>query len=214
LGSEAQGARILVVDDNATNLKLLDRMLGVDRYDVSTVDSGAAALAFIEENPPDLVLLDVIMPEMSGYEVCRAIRAKRETRLLPVIMVTALDPSEERVKGIEAGADDFLEKPINGPELLARIRSLLETARLHKQVESQAAELAELNRTLEARVAEQVGELDRLGQLKRFLPPQVAELVVSGNQGDVLETHRRNVTIASVRCRASQLLPSAKHPRS
>src|SRR6185295_10330442 len=94
----------------------------------------AIALERVRTELPDLVLLDVVMPEMSGYEVCRRLRAEDATRLLPVIMVTALDPLQERVKGIEAGADDFLTKPINQPELLARVRSLLRIKALYDQL--------------------------------------------------------------------------------
>jgi class 3 adenylate cyclase len=141
------------------------------------------------------VLLDVVMPGMSGYEACRAIRADPATGLLPVVMVTALDPTEERVKGIEAGADDFLSKPINHAELLARVRSLLRIKSLHEQVQRQSAQLSEWNAKLEERVAEQVTQLDRLARLKRFLSPKVAELIVSGQMDDPLATRRREVTI-------------------
>src|SRR5439155_12387509 len=115
-------AKILVVDDTPHNVKLLADLLTVKRYVVVTASSGAQALEKIETEQPDLVLLDVVMPEMSGYEVCRKIRGNPATAMLSVVMVTALDPEHERVKGIEAGADDFLTKPINQPELLARVK--------------------------------------------------------------------------------------------
>jgi len=148
-------ARILVVDDTPLNVKLLADLLRAQGYDVLTAASGREALAIVEKEDLDLVLLDVVMPEMSGYEVCRKIRANPGTGILPVVMVTALDPGEERIKGIEAGADDFLTKPINQPELLARVRSLLRIRALYE-------ELGEMNRTLEERVREQVAQLDRL----------------------------------------------------
>jgi class 3 adenylate cyclase len=110
-------------------------------------------------------------------------------------MVTALDPAAERIKGLDAGADDFLTKPINLPELLARVRSLLRIKQLYDTVETQSAQLAELNRTLEQRVAEQVGQLERLSKLKRFFSPQLAELIVTGGADDPLRTHRRDVTV-------------------
>jgi class 3 adenylate cyclase len=115
--------------------------------------------------------------------------------MLPVIMVTALDPSEERVKGIEAGADDFLTKPINQPELLARVRSLLRIKELYDQVQTQAVVLSEWNRDLERRVQEQLQHLERLERLKRFFSPQLAELIVAGGAEDPLKTHRREVTV-------------------
>ena len=188
-------AKILVVDDTLKNVKLLADLLAVKGYSVITAESGREALAQLEAERPDLVLLDVVMPEMSGYEVCRKIRENAATRILPVVMVTALDPAEERIKGIEAGADDFLAKPINQAELLARVRSLLRIKQLHDQVEAQAVELADWNKNLEQRVQEQVGQLERLGRLKRFFSPQLAELIVNGETDDPLKTHRCELTV-------------------
>jgi len=181
-------AKILVVDDTPNNVKLLADLLGAKGYDVVTAASGAQALELVKSAQPDLVLCDVVMPAMSGYEVCRRIRADAATELLPVVMVTALDPAEERIKGLEAGADDFLTKPINQPELLARVRSLLRIKLLHRQ-------LAEANRTLEQRVHEQVQQLDRLGRLKRFFSPQLAESILAGGAEDPLRTHRREIVV-------------------
>ena len=188
-------AKILVVDDTPRNVKLLADVLAVKGYSVVTAASGREALARIESDKPDLILLDVVMPEMSGYEVCRKIRENPATEILPVVMVTALDPSEERIKGIEAGADDFLTKPINQAELLARVRSLLRIKELYDKVQMQAAELSEWNKTLEHRVHEQVEQLERLERLKRFFSPQLAELIVAGGADDPLKTHRREVTV-------------------
>jgi class 3 adenylate cyclase/CheY-like chemotaxis protein len=191
----ATPARILVVDDTPQNVKLLTDLLTVKGYAVVTAASGPEALVRIEADRPDLVLLDVVMPGMSGYEVCQRIRADKANGIMPVVMVTALDPVSERIKGLDAGADDFLTKPINIPELLARVRSLLRIKQLYDTVETQSAELAELNRTLEQRVTEQVGQLERLSKLKRFFSPQLAELIVSGGADDPLRTHRRDVTV-------------------
>jgi adenylate cyclase len=194
--------RILVVDDTPQNVLLLSDLLASQGYAVATAASGAEALGQIQAEPVDLVLLDVVMPEMSGYEVCRRIREKPDTGILPIIMVTALDPSQERLKGLEAGADDFLTKPINQPELLARVRSLLRIKELYDKsqdlyatVEAQAQKLAEWNHTLEQRVSEQVGQLERLGRLKRFFAPQIAELIVAGATDDPLKSHRRELTV-------------------
>jgi adenylate cyclase len=191
----ATPAKILVVDDTPQNVKLLTDLLTVKGYAVVTAASGAEALARIDAERPDLVLLDVVMPGMSGYEVCQRIRADKANGIMPVVMVTALDPTAERIKGLDVGADDFLTKPINLPELLARVRSLLRIKQLYDTVETQSAQLAELNRTLEQRVTEQVGQLERLSKLKRFFSPQLAELIVSGGADDPLRTHRRDVTV-------------------
>jgi class 3 adenylate cyclase len=191
-------ARILVVDDQPQNVRLLEQLLTLSGYEVATASSGPEALAKVAKETPDIVLLDVVMPQMSGYEVCRAIRENPETALLPIVMVTALDPAEERVRGIESGADDFLAKPINQAELLARVKSLLRIRELHAQVKAQAAQLAEWNAKLEERVNEQLGQLERLARLKRFLSPKVADLIVAGHLDDPMATRRREVTIMFV----------------
>ena len=182
-------ARLLVVDDTPVNVKLLADLLTAKGYAVSTAVNGVEALDKIERERPDLVLLDVMMPGLSGYEVCRKVRDNPATAMLPVVMVTALDPVQERVKGIEAGADDFLTKPINQPEMLARVRSLLRIKELWDR-------LADLNATLERRVEAQVTQLERLGRLKRFFSPALAEAIVSGDAEDPLKSHRRDITVA------------------
>lgn len=164
--------KILVVDDTPHNVKLLADLLAATGYDVITAASGAEALAQLGEHQPDLVLLDVVMPGMSGYEVCRKIREKPDTRLLPVVMVTALDPEEERVKGIEAGADDFLPKPVNTEELLARVRSLLRIKELHEKVRAQV----ETEKGLRTDLAAKVVALEEANQALREAQ---AELVQS-----------------------------------
>src|SRR5215467_2712045 len=188
-------ARILVVDDLPQNVKLLADLLGAKGFSVITASSGPEGLLKVEQESPDLVLLDVMMPGMSGYEVCKKIRENPNTGILPVVMVTSLDPTQERIRGLEAGADDFLTKPVNQPELLARVRSLVRVKQLYDTVQTQAAELAELNKTLEQRVTDQVAQLDRLGRLKRFFSPQLADMIVAGDAEDPLRSHRREVTV-------------------
>jgi class 3 adenylate cyclase len=189
--------RLLVVDDTPHNVKLLADLLEVHGHAVETATNGREAIEKIERDPPDLVILDVVMPEMNGYEVCRWIRSREETRLLPVVMVTALDPGEERLKGIEAGADDFLAKPVQTNEVLARVKSLLRIRSLHETVRRQAEELADWNLSLEARVETQVRELRRLERLKGFFSPQIAE-VLAGDGMKQLEPHRRDVTVVFI----------------
>ena len=188
-------ARILVVDDVAMNVKLLADLLGVKGYQTVTAASGAEALARLEADRPDLVLLDVMMPGMSGYEVCAAIRANPAHSMLPVVLVTALDPAKERAKGLEAGADDFLSKPVNQAELLARVRSLLRIKQLYDEVTRQKGELERWNQTLEARVADGVHQLEQVSRLKRFFSPQLADLIVAGGADDPLRSHRREITV-------------------
>jgi len=188
-------AKILVVDDTPQNVKLLADLLTVKGYAVTTAANGDEALAKITGEHPDLVLLDIMMPGLSGYDVCRKIRENRQTTLLPVVLVTSLDPHQERVKGIEAGADDFLNKPVNQAELLARVRSLLRIKSLHDEVERQKFELADWNRMLEQRVAEGIAQLERMGRMKRFFSPQIADLILSGGTDDPLRSHRREITV-------------------
>jgi adenylate cyclase len=187
--------KILVVDDTPQNIKVLDAILSPRGYTVVAARSGAEALQKVRDAAPDLVLLDILMPGMSGYEVAQRLRGDPSTRSLPIVMVTALGAQEEKVKAIEAGADDFLTKPVNQLELLARVKSLLRIKEYHDTIQSQAAQLADWNRTLEERVSRQVQELERLARLRRFLAPQLAELIASDQHEQVLESHRREVTV-------------------
>ena len=198
LGTEAgmnEQAKVLVVDDTPANVKLLADLLAIKGYAVATARSGEEALAQVAAERPDLILLDVMMPGMSGYDVCRQLRSDPETALLPIVLVTSLDPQQERLKGIASGADDFLAKPINQPELFARVQSLLRIKRLHEETKRQAAQLAEWSATLERRVAEQVAENERLSKLKRFFSPQLAELIVQGGSEDPLRSRRREIVV-------------------
>jgi class 3 adenylate cyclase/CheY-like chemotaxis protein len=186
-------ARILVVDDMPANVRLLEAVLEPAGFAVLSASSGPEALELVVAELPDLVLLDVQMAGMNGYEVCRRIRENEATALLPVVMVTS-HGSEARIDGIRAGADDFVTKPLDQQELLLRVRSLVRIKRYHDTIRAQAAELGELNRTLEARVAEQVEELARMARLRRFLSPTLAEVVME--RGDsVLESHRRELAV-------------------
>lgn len=188
----APEARILAVDDQPPNLRLLDAVLTPRGYEVIPAGSGPQALDVLDREPVDLVLLDVLMPDMDGHEVCRAIRADPRTEFLPVVMITA-SGSQQRLQGLEAGADDFLTKPFDQAELLARVASLARIKRYHDTVRRQADELTAWNLELEARVAAQVAELERLGRLRRFLSPQLADLVMADEA--VLDSHRREIVV-------------------
>lgn len=186
-------AKVLVVDDTPHNVKLLADILAVRGYGVATATNGQEALANIAADPPDIVLLDIMMPGLSGYDVCRRIRAEPSTALLPVVLVTSLDPQQERVNGIEAGADDFLSKPINQAELFARVRSLLRVKMLQDEVKRQAEALKEWNEKLEERVRAQVAQIEGLGRLKRFFSTPVADAIVSAGEKSILAPHRRDI---------------------
>ena len=186
--------KILAVDDVPQNLKLLQAVLVPNGFEVVTAATGEEALLQVLKEKPDLVLLDIKLPGIDGYEVCRRMRADAKTSFLPVVMLTA-SGLPEKVKAIEAGADDFVPKPFDQLELLARVRSLLRVKTYHDEIERQRGELSEWNRTLEARVTEQVGELERLGKLRRFLSPQVAEVVMAAGTDEFLAGHRREITV-------------------
>ena len=186
-------AVILVVDDLPQNVKLMDAVLTPRGFTVHTAASGEEALEWLSTQVPDLVLLDILMPGIDGYETCRQIRANPATSYLPVVMVTA-SGQEQKLRAIEAGADDFVTKPFEQAELLARVRSLVRVKRYHDTIERQAAELADWNRELEAKVAAQVTELERVGRLRRFLSPQVAGLVVESGDDAFLQSHRSEIT--------------------
>jgi adenylate cyclase len=185
---------ILVVDDLPQNIRLLEAVLMPRGHSVVPAGSGREALERLASQPVDLVLLDIVMPEMDGYEVCRTLRGDPATSFLPVVMITA-SGEQEKVAAIEAGADDFIAKPFEQPELLARVNSLLRIKRYHDTIEAQAADLAAWNRELEERVRTQVDALERMGRLRRFLSPQLAELVLSSGDESFLESHRREITV-------------------
>ena len=187
-------ARILVVDDVHENVRLLEAVLEAQGYEIVSATDGHAALELAVSAKPDLVLLDVMMPPPDGLAVCRRLREQEETAMLPVIMLTASEGSEKRT-AIEAGADDFIPKPFDRQELLTRIRSLLRIKRYHDTIKTQAAELLDLNRTLEERVRTQLEQLERLQRLRRFLSPQLADAIVSSGDESILRSHRRQVAM-------------------
>ena len=191
---DTRSPRVLVVDDTPQNIRVMDAILSPRGYTIRTAASGPEALLQIAAEPPDLVLLDLVMPGMNGLDVCRELRSNPLTRALPVVMVTA-SGDREKITALEAGADDFVQKPFEQAELLARVASLVRIKAYHDTIQQQAEELAEWNRTLSERVQEQVTELERLGRLRRFLAPQVANLLVSAEGETLLESHRRQVAI-------------------
>ena len=187
--------RILIVDDNPTNVKVLQTRLAAEGYEIVTAADGEEGLAVARQHTPDLILLDVMMPKVDGFEVCRRLRADPEFPFTPIILVTAMADSKDVVAGLEAGGDEYLTKPVDHAALAARVRSMLRIKRLHDTVEGLVAEAKEWNASLERRVAEQVAELERVGRLRRFFSPQLAELIVKGGADDPLKSHRREITV-------------------
>jgi adenylate cyclase len=193
---------LLVVDDNEDNRYTLSLQLNAQGYhNIAIATNGNEALSVLHSNPFDLVLLDIMMPELNGYEVLERMRSSPELRNIPVIMISAIGELASVVRCIELGAEDYLPKPFEPTLLRARVYASLERKRLHDQVvaqaaelASQAAELATWNKTLEQRVADQLGEIERMGKLRRFLSPQVADLIVASGMEKQLQSHRREIT--------------------
>jgi adenylate cyclase len=187
---------ILAVDDTPQNLDLLRRRLSSQGYEVTTAEDGEAALERTAELLPDLILLDIMMPKLDGIETVRRLKANPAHQHIPVILVTAKSDPMDVIEGLDAGGDDYLTKPIDHAALLARVRSMLRMKALHDKVHEQARELEDWSRLLERRVAEQIEQIARMERLRRFLPPQVAEILVGDRQGgDPLQSHRQDVTV-------------------
>jgi adenylate cyclase len=188
-------ARILVVDDNPANLEILEARLARQGYQIVTARDGDEALVAAHAQTPDLILLDVMMPGKDGIQVCRELKADPSLPFMPVILVTAKADPDDIVAGLDAGGDEYITKPVDHAALVARVRSILRVKALHDTVQEQAAQLEDWNRTLEQRVAAQLAEIERLGALKRFLSPPVAELILSAGDERLLESHRRDITV-------------------
>jgi adenylate cyclase len=186
---------ILLVDDNPTNLDILQARLAAHNYGILRATDGEEALAIAREKQPALILLDIMMPKMDGIEVCRRLRADPSLPFMPIIMVTSKADSKDVVAGLEAGADEYLTKPVDHAALVARVKSMLRIKTLHDRVSEQTAQLAEWNLTLEQRVEDQVVELQRVGRLKRFFSPQLADALISSGGEKLLESHRREIVV-------------------
>src|SRR6516164_4463556 len=193
---------ILVVDDVPDNVDILQMRLEAQGYEVMTAGDGLEALEKVCALLPDLVLLDVMMPKLDGIETVKRLKADASLPFVPVILVTAKADASDVVGGLESGGDDYLTKPVDHAALSARVRAMLRIKALHDTVQAQAqrleeqtAELGSWNKTLEERVAAQVDEIERIGRLKRFLAPQIAETIVSSGGDAMLESHRRDIVV-------------------
>lgn len=155
---------VVVVDDDPTNLELMTALLGRDGYVVHTAADGAEALDVVLREHPDLVLTDVVMPNMNGFELCRRLKDDRETRLIPVVLVTGLAERQDRIEGITAGADDFLSKPFDAHELRARARSLVRLKRFTDDLDCAESVILSLGLTVEARDRYTIGHCERMAR--------------------------------------------------
>ena len=197
--------KILIVDDEPFNLDLLEQELGDHHYDIERAADGAEALEKVESFKPDVILLDYMMPKMNGIEVVKRLRQDERYKSLPVILLTAKGSQEDKVRGLDAGADDYVVKPFDSFELLARVRAMMRIKQLHDSLE-------ELNRSLAEKVEEQVAEIGKMGRLKRYLSPQVAEAVLKKDDDSLFKTHRREITVVFLDLRGFTAFSDSAEP--
>src|SRR5208337_4432914 len=202
---------ILVVDDSIVNAALLKELLVSRGYPTIAVQNAAAAEAEIRREAPDLILLDVVMPGKSGYELCRELKADSNTRLIPIVMITGLSDREDRLQGIEAGADDFLTKPISPEELFARVNSLLKLKEFTDELETADSVLCTLGLSVEARDPYTEGHCERLSRdavdLGRFLGLD-EESIVALRRGGYLHDLGKIVVPDEILKKGSDLTPA------
>jgi len=199
-------AALLVVDDNEDNRYTLTRRLKREGYEnLTTASDGRQALELLQSRKFDLVLLDITMPELNGYEVLEQLKADPNLRHVPVIMISAIEDTASVVRCIELGAEDYLPKPFDATLLRARVGASLEKKALRDEVQ-------DWNRKLEERVQAQLVQLDRLGRLKNFFSPKLAESIIDGGGQDLLKTHRREVVVASLDIRGFSAFTDSSEP--
>ena len=210
---------ILIVDDTPSNLDVLVEILRSD-YRTEVAISGHAALAQISSGVvPDLILLDIMMPDLSGYDVCLRLKADPRTRAIPVIFVSAMSEVDDETRGLEVGGVDYVTKPISPPIVMARIKTHLAVARQASELErlvvtleAQTAELSQLNRTLEQRVLDGASALERMSRLKRYFSPSVVDLMLSGTVEDPLKSHRQEIAAVFVDLRGFTAFTETSDP--
>lgn len=204
LAGAVMSNKILIVDDEPFNLDLLEQELIDHDYVIEKANDGAEALEKVPSFLPDLILLDYMMPKMNGLEVLRHLRADEKHKAIPVILLTAKATQEDKIKGLDAGADDYVTKPFDSFELLARVRAMIRIKQMHDALE-------EWNRTLAEKVEQQVGELQRMNRLKRYLSPQVAETILAEDE-NLFGSHRREITVVFLDLRGFTAFSDSAEP--
>jgi adenylate cyclase len=205
-------ARILIADDNPDNVEIFRTRLASQGYEIIVAVEGEAALSLVREQTPDLLLLDVMMPKMDGIDVCRHVKADPSLPFMPIIMLTAKASTQDVVTALDAGADEYLTKPVDHGALVARVKSMLRIKALNDTVQTQSKKLAEWNTTLEKRVAEQLDQVENLSRLRRFFSPQLAEAILKGGAGDPLATHRREIVVVFLDLRGFTAFAETSEP--
>jgi len=197
--------KILIVDDEPFNLDLLEQELSDQGYLIERANDGAEALQKVPSFLPDLILLDYMMPKMNGIEVVKQLKQDERYKGIPVILLTAKASQEDKVKGLDAGADDYVVKPFESFELLARVRSMMRIKEMHDSLE-------EWNRTLEDKVKEQVHEIEDMSRLKRYLSPQIAETILKSEDDNLFKSHRREITVVFLDLRGFTAFSDSAEP--
>jgi class 3 adenylate cyclase len=196
--------KILIVDDEPFNLDLLEQELADQGYTIERANDGAEALEKLPSFLPDVILLDYMMPRMNGLEVLKRLRTDERHRGLPVILLTAKATQEDKIRGLDAGADDYVIKPFDSFELLARVRAMIRIKQMHDALE-------DWNQTLAQKVKQQVEELQRMNRLKRYLSPQIAETIMAEDE-DVFKSHRREITVVFLDLRGFTAFSDSAEP--
>jgi adenylate cyclase len=196
--------KILIVDDEPFNLDLLEQELVDPGYIIERANDGVEALEKLESFDPDIILLDYMMPRMTGLEVLQRLRQDQRHKAIPVILLTAKATQEDKVRGLDAGADDYVIKPFDAVELLARVRAMLRIKSMHDTLE-------EWNRNLADKVKQQVAELERMNGLKRYLSPQIAETILAEDQ-NLFKSHRREITVVFLDLRGFTAFSDSAEP--
>jgi class 3 adenylate cyclase len=197
--------KILIVDDDPFNLDLLEQELTEQDYIVERASDGEEGLKKVESFLPDVILLDYMMPKMTGIEVVKRLKQNNRYKGIPVVLLTAKGSREDKVEGLDAGADDYVVKPFEAFELLARVRSMMRIKQMHDSLE-------EWNRILAGKVREQVDEIQRITRFKRYLSPQIAETILKSDEHDLFKSHRREITVVFLDLRGFTAFSDSAEP--